>query len=83
MLGAFIALVSAIEVLEDKKRHSGESEPKVDVRRLVGTSGRMGSPTHRNDPCPCGSGKKFKVCGRGGKCVKTASKESEVDSSRE
>lgn len=29
---------------------------------------RGGSETRRNGPCPCGSGRKFKNCGRRGTC---------------
>ena len=31
-------------------------------RRPLGTHKRLDSKTGRNDPCPCGSGKKFKKC---------------------
>lgn len=31
----------------------------------VGTVRGPGQPAGRNDPCPCGSGKKFKKCCRG------------------
>ena len=31
-------------------------------RRVVSAAGRKGSKVGRNDPCPCGSGKKFKRC---------------------
>jgi preprotein translocase subunit SecA len=34
----------------------------VSKRQKVETFQREGSKTKRNDPCPCGSGKKFKHC---------------------
>jgi len=39
--------------------------PAAEYRRFL-TTGQSGEPAGRNDPCPCGSGKKYKhCCGRG------------------
>jgi preprotein translocase subunit SecA len=47
---------------------SGEAEPKASAGRVVhrgGTYTRQSVKVGRNDPCPCGSGKKFKHCHTG------------------
>ncbi|WP_020568494.1 preprotein translocase subunit SecA [Neolewinella persica] len=44
---------------EQAARRAGEG---VSKKQKVETFQREGSKTKRNDPCPCGSGKKFKHC---------------------
>jgi len=42
---------------------SGEAQSTVDETTVGGASNAAGMPrVGRNDPCPCGSGKKFKLC---------------------
>jgi uncharacterized protein YecA (UPF0149 family) len=42
-----------------------EPKPAAKPRKPPGkTIHRVGVQAHRNDPCPCGSGKKFKRCCR-------------------
>jgi preprotein translocase subunit SecA len=54
------------------RSESGDSEQAQAMRRAAENAGgkpqkvqtfqREGAKTKRNDPCPCGSGKKFKQC---------------------
>ena len=42
-------------------------KPKAFLQRLTGPlvkrlAGRMATPVGRNEPCPCGSGRKYKRC---------------------
>ena len=39
-----------------------EMQPKKDVRRKTQDVSRALPHVGRNDPCPCGSGKKYKKC---------------------
>lgn len=91
-MGAVIALASVYDLMEASRHmdHAGRHKvppllvsPKVAPEFIERGLGKRGSPVRRNERCPCGSGKKFKVCGRFGKCVKSVASESEVDSSRE
>lgn len=40
----------------------GEAEPALQPERPTGPMMREGRKVGRNDPCPCGSGKKYKSC---------------------
>ncbi len=50
--------VKMVETREDAKDLTKESVPVVEKER-----GPSGEKVGRNDPCPCGSGKKYKACG--------------------
>ena len=39
-----------------------EPTEKINQRQLKEKFKELGKKTSRNDPCPCGSGKKFKKC---------------------
>jgi preprotein translocase subunit SecA len=42
---------------------TGEAQTTVDASTVAGAAAAAGMPrVGRNDPCPCGSGKKFKLC---------------------
>jgi len=61
-----------VEAVEEQRRQSGEVEYQHDeTENLDGGEElpshqkpitREGKKVGRNDPCPCGSGKKFKQC---------------------
>jgi preprotein translocase subunit SecA len=64
-----------VEAVEEQRRQSGEVEYQHDGAEALDDSGegeehpshqqpitRDGKKVGRNDPCPCGSGKKFKQC---------------------
>jgi hypothetical protein len=48
-------VLRALERAKKRHAHKSETEPRT---RPPGRGARVG----RNDPCPCGSGKKFKKC---------------------
>ncbi len=61
MTGLFPDIVRWIEVLELKK--SGYSSSFREDGSIKGTTHKKNyTDVGRNDPCPCGSGKKFKKC---------------------
>ena len=43
-------------------RQPKKFSPKLSLRKSVVTKPRQIMKVGRNDPCPCGSGKKYKVC---------------------
>lgn len=48
------------------KNHQGWNEDLIEYRKSLGPAFRTGSKVYPNDPCPCGSGKKYKkCCGKG------------------
>jgi preprotein translocase subunit SecA len=54
---------SITNVTYSAPNESGEAQTTVDETTVGGASNAAGMPrVGRNDPCPCGSGKKFKLC---------------------
>jgi preprotein translocase subunit SecA len=51
-----------VEHHEEAKQFAGMGKQQPEVKAEQGTI-VLGDKTGRNDPCPCGSGKKFKHCG--------------------
>jgi preprotein translocase subunit SecA len=47
-----------VSALSDHEPEQLDVEEKAEHQPFV----RMGNKVGRNDPCPCGSGKKFKQC---------------------
>jgi hypothetical protein len=50
--------VAALRLL----RRAGTPDDDPDVQLLTGLTGRHKATVGRNDPCPCGSGRKYKQC---------------------
>jgi preprotein translocase subunit SecA len=48
--------LAAQQPISDQADQAGQDQPAVQQVR------RMEAKVGRNDPCPCGSGKKFKQC---------------------
>jgi preprotein translocase subunit SecA len=48
----------AIDLPDDEALEAGEAQQDVETKPFVREGGKVG----RNDPCPCGSGKKYKQC---------------------
>ncbi len=44
------------------KKRTIKTSPKLNLRKSVVTAPRQIFQVGRNDPCPCGSGKKYKEC---------------------
>ena len=55
---------SDVEAVEEQRRHADEAPKQFEHAGLQGpvTEMREGDKVGRNDPCPCGSGKKYKQC---------------------
>ncbi|MFA6289444.1 MAG: DUF1186 domain-containing protein [Opitutaceae bacterium] len=51
---------AAFDVIEGREKPKAKAPPRPAEPHA--TKGRTGPKTGRNDPCPCGSGKKFKKC---------------------
>ena len=69
-LYAFITMIVAVLALMLQAMDAGET-PQVEVNQVIeqtvvqtapAQDGRLGQKVGRNDPCPCGSGHKFKRC---------------------
>ena len=50
-----------VKILMNLKVYNEPTE-KINQRQLKEKFKNLGKKTSRNDPCPCGSGKKFKKC---------------------
>ncbi|AJC49240.1 preprotein translocase subunit SecA [Allofrancisella guangzhouensis] len=48
-------------VIDNNQRHSEEKEQQQEASKVLQVK-REGPKIKRNDPCPCGSGKKYKQC---------------------
>ena len=60
------AIRDQLKGLADRGQLPNELERKLNIERMNGTIVKMVPKVGPNDPCPCGSGKKYKkCCGRG------------------
>jgi preprotein translocase subunit SecA len=51
-----------VEYQHDSAQQMGQEEPEQEAPQASQPYTRDGTKVGRNDPCPCGSGKKFKHC---------------------
>jgi hypothetical protein len=63
----FLALSGSPEVQADVRNAEMHARLRADAENLARREGVLPGAVGRNDPCPCGSGLKYKkCCGRGG-----------------
>jgi preprotein translocase subunit SecA len=60
ILDSFLAIKTALKEEEAKTEMEGAKSHNISSQKPNNIKGFEG--VNRNDPCPCGSGKKFKKC---------------------